>query len=59
MVWVVLPERRSIDVYRMGEDVVTITDASSLEGLDVLPGFSCSLEEIFGPGPQADEPAGR
>lgn len=59
MVWVVLPERRSIDVYRTGEDVVTITDARPLEGLDVLPGFNCSLEEIFGPAPQVDEPAGR
>lgn len=59
MVWVVLPERRSVDVYRSGQDVQTVTDGGLLDGLDVLPGFSCSLEEIFGPAPQVDAPAER
>lgn len=59
MVWVILPERREIDVYRAGLDVVTVTEPAPLGGLDVLPGFTCSLEEIFGPAPQAGEPAAR
>lgn len=59
MVWVVLPELLSIDVYRPGEDIATIAGEDTLDGLDVLPGFSCSLEEIFGPAPQVDAPAAR
>ncbi len=56
LVWVVLPEHRCVDVYRHGREVVTVTDADSLDGLDVIPGFSCALEDFLGPAPQEDAP---
>ena len=57
LVWVVLPERRRVDVYRPEQDVQTITDAESLDGLDVLPGFSCSLGDFPGPADLDGAPA--
>ncbi len=54
LVWVVQPETRSIDVYRPGEAVSTLGDEDSLDGLDVLPGFTCEVSAVFGPRP-ADE----
>ena len=56
LVWVVLPEHRCVDVYRRRHEVVTVTDADSLDGLDVIPGFSCALEDFLGPAPQEDAP---
>ncbi len=47
LVWFVFPETRSIDVYRSGEPVVTVSGDELLDGLDVLPGFSCALTDIF------------
>ena len=59
LVWVVLPERRSVDVYRSGQPTQTVTDADSLDGQDVLPGFSCALADFLGPAPQEASPAAR
>ena len=48
MVWVLHPGSRVIDVYAEGQPVRTLGDGDSLDGLDVLPGFSCAVSEIFG-----------
>ena len=47
LVWVVRPETRTVDVHRVGEPIVTLDDTQSLDGLDVLPGLSCPLSDIF------------
>ena len=47
LVWVVRPETRTVDVHRVGALIVTLDDTQSLDGLDVLPGFSCPLTDIF------------
>ena len=47
LVWVVLPQTRSVDVYRPGHAVVTLTDQDTLDGLDVLPGFTCPVSAVF------------
>ena len=47
LVWVVLPQTRSVDVYRPGHVVVTLTDEDTLDGLDVLPGFTCAVNAVF------------
>ena len=47
LVWVVLPQTRSVDVYRPGHAVVTLTDQDTLDGLDVLPGFTCAVSTVF------------
>ena len=51
LVWVVQPETRTIDVYRSDEPIATLGDEDSLDGLDVLPGFSCEVSAVFGPPP--------
>ena len=48
IVWVVRPEERLIDVHRDGHPVATLAESESLDGLDVLPGFSCLVREVFG-----------
>ena len=48
LVWVVHPEARTVDVYRPGLAVSTLSDDASLDGADVLPGFSCAVSTLFG-----------
>ena len=60
LVWVVQPETRSIDVYRPGDAIATLGEQDALDGLDVLPGFSCEVGAVFGPQPAEEQPeAGR
>ena len=47
LVWVVNPDRRTVDVHREGGEVSTLTDNDSLDGLDVLPGFTCAVRDVF------------
>jgi Uma2 family endonuclease len=46
-VWVVDPRRRTITVYRALTDIAILTENNTLEGRDILPGFSCPVAEIF------------
>ncbi len=48
LVWVVRPEERAVDVYRPGEAVAALGEQDDLDGLDVLPGFSCAVGALFG-----------
>ena len=50
LVWVVRPDERRVDIHRDGHPVVTLTESDALDGLDVLPGFSCPVREVFGAG---------
>jgi Uma2 family endonuclease len=47
LVWVVYPRRRSIVVYRLGEGSVTLGSDETIDGGDVLPGFSIRVEDLF------------
>jgi len=47
MVWVVRPERRSITVHRPGAKAQILGEGDTLDGGDVLPGFTCPLADIF------------
>ncbi len=47
LVWLVHPERRSITVYRSVRDVQVLHEGDTLNGDPVIPGFSCSVTEIF------------
>ena len=49
LVWVVHPAARAVDVSRPDHTTVTISGGGALDGLDLLPGFSCPLEAVFGP----------
>ena len=47
LVWVIDPEERTAVLYRSLNNVRTIDESGSLEGEDVLPGFSCPLSDIL------------
>lgn len=47
LVWVAHPEARTVDVYGIGSSVLTLTEDDTLDGGEVLPGFSCSVRDIF------------
>ena len=47
LVWVVHPDTRAVDTHRANRPVVTLRGDQSLDGLDVLPGFTCPVSEIF------------
>ena len=49
LAWVVHPDTLSVDVHHEGERVRTLFDDDTLDGGDVLPSFTCSLSDIFGP----------
>lgn len=47
LVWVVDPDSRAIWVFRPGEDAQILRSGDTLDGGDVLPGFSASIDTIF------------
>ena len=47
LVWVVHPETRTVDAHRAGGDAATLTQDDALDGLDALPGFSCTVRDLF------------
>ncbi len=49
LVWIVQPETRTVDVYRPDQSIATLGEQDSLDGLHVLPGFTCDVSAVFGP----------
>ena len=47
LVWVVQPDTRTVDVHEPGRAVVTLDERDRIDGLDVLPGFSCAVRAVF------------
>src|SRR6266566_2718731 len=47
IVWVVDPERRVAQVYRQDGSLSVFGSDGSLDGEDVLPGFSCPLTDVL------------
>ena len=47
IVWVLYPSTRTAVVYRSPDDVAELTEDDSLNGEDVVPGFSCPLSDVF------------
>ncbi len=47
MVWVVDPEDRSVVALRAPDEGRTLYDEATLDGGDVLPGFSCKVSDLF------------
>ena len=46
-VWVVDPKRRTITVYRSLTEITILTENDTLDGEDIIPGFSCRAAEVF------------
>ncbi len=47
LVWVVYPDTKTITVYRSLKDIEVLTTADTLQGEEVIPGFTCPVAEIF------------
>lgn len=47
LLWLIYPERQEIEIYAHGAYIKTATIEDSLEGGDVLPGFTLAVKTIF------------
>jgi Uma2 family endonuclease len=47
LVWVIYPEDRDVDVYRPNHDPRTFKVGETLDGGDVLPGFTLLVKDVF------------
>ena len=47
LVWVLDPERSEVRVYRLDGSLSVLREGDSLQGEDVLPGFTCPLIALF------------
>jgi Uma2 family endonuclease len=47
LVWLVDPRKKTVRVHTTVEQFVVLKESQSLEGGDVLPGFTLSLDELF------------
>lgn len=49
LIWVVWPRQKQVDIWRPGSDqpIATLTVGDILDGLDVLPGFTYPLADLF------------
>ena len=47
MLWIVDPFRRAVTMYQPGRDPCLLGEHGTLEGDPVVPGFRCSVAEIF------------
>lgn len=48
MVWIIRPKQKTITVYRSLFDFSVLHENEELDGADVLPGFKCDLQNVFG-----------
>ena len=46
--WLLNPRRRTLTVYRRGAAAVELGEAETVDGGDVLPGFSCKVGDLLG-----------
>ena len=48
LIWITNPRTRTITVYRSLTDIRVLTVDDTLDGGNVLPGFSVSIKNVFG-----------
>lgn len=47
LIWIIDPEKRTVMVYTSVKNVRTLTEKDTLDGGDVLPGFTLALADLF------------
>ena len=47
LVWIVDPQKRTVDVYTEIDNPVTFSETQTLDGGSVLPGFTLNLAALF------------
>ena len=45
--WLINPEAKQVEVYRLGQDVELLDSPQAISGEDILPGFTLDLTNIF------------
>ncbi len=45
--WLINPQKKQVEIYRLGQDVEILESPTTLSGEDVLPGLSINLSSIF------------
>ena len=45
--WLINPQDRQVEIYRLGQQVEVLQSPTTLAGEDVLPGFVLNLQRIF------------
>lgn len=45
--WLINPDEKQVEIYRLGKDRETLNNPSSLSGEDILPGLTVDLSDIF------------
>jgi len=48
LVWALYPTRRSVEVYHSVQAPLDLPESATLDGGDVVPGFSCPVSQVFG-----------
>ena len=46
--WLIEPVAKTVEIYRMGQQVEVLNNSQTLSGEDILPGFVLDLSKIFG-----------
>ncbi len=57
LVWVIHPDTRTVDVHRPGSPVATLAGDDTIDGGDILPGFTCALATVFDQHPPSRRPS--
>ena len=47
LVWVVNLKTRTIEIHRPGQPLLTLSEDDTLDGGEILPGFTCPVRDIF------------
>ena len=47
LVWHIYPSTRHVMVFRQGPNCTRLSEADTLDGEDVLPGFTCKIADLF------------
>ena len=47
LIWVVNPRRKTVTIYRPGQKLRILSESDTLEGEEVVPGFTCQVAEAF------------
>jgi len=47
LIWIVRPKDETVTIYRSNGQIEQLQVDDTLDGEDVLPGFSCSVADIF------------
>ena len=49
LIWVVIPPTRVVRILRMDGTSVSLHEGNTLDGADILPGFTCAVADLFLP----------